>query len=1050
MKKWIQKTAGLILSAFLALGLSSQAHAAEEEEPAQPLEIQSSQAAPVEEASGEEGKSSTSSTVSDADSEGAAPVIGISADDSVPATQDNVSNTVPDEDADSDETIPFVGIKANGSSPAAQDDPAGSDPSADTDGSVVTPVAANSADSSGSDDQDGPSDPDPSAGENHASTASTDGISVGGSGSDDQNGPSDPDPSAGEYHAGAVSTDGIGVGESTPAEPDGPSDPDPAAGTGSAVPAVTGESAPAQDDNAAGNVSVSFAVNGSVPGSLDFTVASADPDASPDGVTDPQEGTESSSPLLASDGETVPTVITLDGDPITDQEGLFYNEDTGEIALVNYDSADSSIVSTGPGGLVIAASGYNRIHSITSEGDVNVTGTGILLLDNVVLGQNSNFYLHTPVDIYEDGTGSVAVFINTGTNEYTLVNGSSMPGLLDEAYTITGLNLIIPSGSVLLLNSSGTVYNKETGEILFRYTGDEGDALLHEYGLLTDPDAHYFAGNDQYGVDETNGSLTIGAGASLTVDGTVRMEKTTGIKSWTENPVPLLSASSGSAIIVNGQITGDGRIEMKEGSSLSGSGSAEAYKITIDKTEVLSDCGVSLHADDEIWIFGGGTIPNLILDNTIVLFGFEGNSNTVTVSNLVSSGNSALVNYNRLTLGSVTNSGTVTLLSDTEYPSSGSVFDLNGSVNSGTLRLAGGIFHLGEQFALAEGASLQGEHVIVYDDYDYFGSSEPFSAPLIVSSDHVTMPVPSGASCAVPLVIVQTETRWVFGRRGTFITDTQESTAYFKNVGGKYVLDLGDASSYEGGENLITAALNGNWNNPVITIEFQEMDGNGNLSFRTVSYKDYELEDLDPEALQFELQNAYLVRITVSEKFWELPAGGFSSTSTAFTGSGILGGGGAGSLSGGSGNLINFGSSSSDPDPEPDDPVTPTPAGDSAGETSLWRVVVTDISDYHRVTCYNGTQEVINPGRKVTAKMNFVLPSGWDGQAIYAVFRNADGTLTAFKAQYTGSDGMLRFDTDLTGIFALVSFPFDGEPFSADFYAALEDLEIIRNLPVRR
>ncbi len=1019
MKKWIQKTAGLILSAFLALGISSQAHAAEEEEPAQPLEIQSSQTAPVEEVSGEEGKSSTSA---DTNSNGTPPVLGISSNESAPAGQDNISSTDPDEDTDSDEAVTLAGIKASGSAPAAQDDPADADPSADTNSGVAS-VAGINADGSGSDDQDGPSDPE----NDNAGTASAAGNSVDGSASDNQYGPSDPD---------------------TTVE------------TGSAVPSVTGESAPAQDDNPVENGSVSQSVRGSVRSSLNDTVASADPDASSDENSAPQEGSESPSPILTSDGETVPTVITIGGNDVADEIDWSYNEETGEITLVNYYDADSSIVSSGPGRLNILASGYNRIKSISSEGDVNVTGTGLLLLDNVVLGQNSNFYLHTPVDIYEDGTGSVAVFIltNEDENEYTLVNGSSIPGLLDENYTITDVNLVVPNDSVLFLNSSGTVYVKNTGKILFRYTGDEGDALLHEYGLLTDPDAHYFSGNDQYGVDETNGSLTIGAGASLTVDGTVRMEKTQGIKSWTATPVPLLSASSGSAIIVNGQITGDGRIEMKEGSSLSGTGSAEAHKITIDKTEILSDCGVSLHADNEIWIFGNGTIPNLILDDTIALFGYENDASVVTVSNLVSYGNSALVNHNRLTLGSVAveNSETLSLLSETKYPSSGSVFDLNGTVKGGTLRLAGGIFHLGKQFALEEDAELYGEHVIVYDDYDYFGSSGSLTAPLIVSPEQVTMPVLSGGSYALPLVIVRAECGWVSGRRGMFITDTQESKVYFKNVDGEYVLDFGDASSYEGGENLLANFLAETLNsgsggfNLSLTIEIQDLDENGNLSFRSKSYNPYNLS-LETEALLFELQKGYLVRITISD-FFPLPVGGFSSTSTIFTGSGILGGNGAGSLSGGSCNQIDFGSGNSDPDPEPepDDPVTPSTPGDSAGETSLWRVVVTDSSNYLRVTCYNGTQEVINPGRKVTAKMNFVLPSGWDFQAIYAVFRNADGTLTAFKAQYTGSDGMLRFDTDLTGIFALVSFPFDGEPFSADFYAALEELEIIRNLPVRR
>ena len=82
--------------------------------------------------------------------------------------------------------------------------------------------------------------------------------------------------------------------------------------------------------------------------------------------------------------------------------------------------------------------------------------------------------------------------------------------------------------------------------------------------------------------------------------------------------------------------------------------------------------------------------------------------------------------------------------------------------------------------------------------------------------------------------------------------------------------------------------------------------------------------------------------------------------------------------------------------------------------------------------------------------MKFELPAGWDANAIFAVFRNANGKLTAFKARYDAASHSLSFDTDLTGTFALVSFPYPGKLYSADFYAALAELEIIEDLPVRR
>ena len=86
----------------------------------------------------------------------------------------------------------------------------------------------------------------------------------------------------------------------------------------------------------------------------------------------------------------------------------------------------------------------------------------------------------------------------------------------------------------------------------------------------------------------------------------------------------------------------------------------------------------------------------------------------------------------------------------------------------------------------------------------------------------------------------------------------------------------------------------------------------------------------------------------------------------------------------------------------------------------------------------------------MTARMKFTLPAGWNRNDIYAVFRNADGSLTAIRAAYDEKSGTLSFDTDLTGTFALISFPFDGKPYSDKFYDAISELEDIRLLPVRR
>ncbi len=77
-------------------------------------------------------------------------------------------------------------------------------------------------------------------------------------------------------------------------------------------------------------------------------------------------------------------------------------------------------------------------------------------------------------------------------------------------------------------------------------------------------------------------------------------------------------------------------------------------------------------------------------------------------------------------------------------------------------------------------------------------------------------------------------------------------------------------------------------------------------------------------------------------------------------------------------------------------------------------------------------------GQTVRAQMRFVLPAEWKAEEIFVVFRLADGSLKAFRAVYDPIRGILSFETDILGEFILVDFAYDGEPFTEEFYAALE------------
>ena len=186
--------------------------------------------------------------------------------------------------------------------------------------------------------------------------------------------------------------------------------------------------------------------------------------------------------------------------------------------------------------------------------------------------------------------------------------------------------------------------------------------------------------------------------------------------------------------------------------------------------------------------------------------------------------------------------------------------------------------------------------------------------------------------------------------------------------------------------------------------------------------------------------------------------GSITSTSVSATGTGILGGNDPIALStlmpgdDTPPSSVTVGGGTYPLRPTSVAPLSPTGrrTAPAAAERTDWRVIVTPEGDYYTVKIYNGAREVLNPGVKMTARMNFTLPDGWEADAIFAVFRNADGSLTAFKAAYDPVAGTLTFHTDCTGTFALVSFPFEGKLYSADFYTALGELESIQKLPVRR
>ena len=149
--------------------------------------------------------------------------------------------------------------------------------------------------------------------------------------------------------------------------------------------------------------------------------------------------------------------------------GWTYEKDSGRIVLRDYtDSAD--ITSDGTG-VDIVSTGLNRIGTLSCDGDINVIGTGILLIDKVELAEGCSFNLLPLKDYYGEDGGSVAVFLKQDDESYMLINGT-VKGIVDENYKIEDVKLVLPENSYLELQALGVVV--ETDE-------DGNETIIRDY-----------------------------------------------------------------------------------------------------------------------------------------------------------------------------------------------------------------------------------------------------------------------------------------------------------------------------------------------------------------------------------------------------------------------------------------------------------------------------------------------------------------------------------------------------------------------------------------
>ena len=808
-------------------------------------------------------------------------------------------------------------------------------------------------------------------------------------------------------------------------------------------PAVGSSFSPAADDAAYGPVSINlFALtaNSSQIGETDPAEQNrSEPDTDQSGLADIEEpgtitlGENIITPGVSSDITPDETQIESGqfcgfntGDPLTPSDDSLY--------LVNYNGSSQTLTSTNSD-INILATGLNWLSSIQADGNINITGTGILLVDSISLSENHNFFLHPIKGMYD--SGSVAVFLKTNTPSstdsssesgssnavYQLINGN-VPGILDENYTLPdNVSLIVPDGSSLFLPST-------VQESVIEHEEDGRPVPASSTTYTSTPDYHY----GYYRYEYSAPNLNIPDSSELILD--------------TGSTMILSSLTSQTASIVVPKINVSGK--------LYGEGMITGGVIEFNSSATAS-C-----------TFDSCSIYNNAQNTALTIYG-----------------SSSLISSNGSSTGPIVISEGAELncYANTDYQSGCIVTFNSGITCNGSLKIFSG------NYQIFNNSSVEGKKESI----------------IIVDPCNTAMPAPN----AIPVQTMNISTSSHFIPSGSYSWSGETAAE-------TCVLDTALISNGI----LSFTSLAGKYGENCTLIEVYTIC-NGKMGKYII--------DSVSQTGSVSADEIWLIRlVNILPGTTNTGSGGsVMSTNTSITGSGILGGSGAGSMTGGTGILVDLssfttndqnngngdsghgdnngnenngsqnnsnteisdsivgnhsaGNPSNDnttnhsnndnstagsyitpedikPDVKPEDlviTVTVQETGSSSAETSRAAAQsastpLTDaVSLEEAAPVYNLTvtvcdQLVTKLNEKITVR--FSCPAPKSNRQIFAVFRDEDGNLKAFKARYDIIKEQLVFETDMLGDFAVVCIDFNSDIDSEEFYKYLERFDSVKAL----
>ncbi len=587
-------------------------------------------------------------------------------------------------------------------------------------------------------------------------------------------------------------------------------------------------------------------------------------------------------------------------------DGKGWKNLTGKyLAMVDFDGSETVLSADGDV-LTLAVAGVNRIKALKGDCSYNIVGTGIVLIDSIDLEEGNTISLQPDSSLYKEG--SAAVFLKQKDGSYLLINGS-VPGILDEVYSLDNVKLTVPKNSTLKLGCLTVVAEtwmpEDSPEPVTEIIGF--DASLAE----TASPSHE---NGEIIVTGSPADLTLGASASLTIESgaSVVMEEV-----WLQSGLSKQKYAAGLTVqgklTVKGQVTG-GCLTVKDNGSLSGSGTLRSSEVTLDPAGTLSD--TLLLDDGSLTVTGSSrTLSAKIKDSVIYLRG-----NHITLSELNVSGASMVANstenssYNANCIHNITfgSGGSLAVLACSDYSydsiNGGAMKDcclrISGKITGGVVSvLAGCVEYSGTQTdVLPTVSEMYASRILVFED-----GVDSTEHPLFMTQKEATE---RGNAAQIPVMMLTvtdslvseeiSAREWEASSPENLSPLDREDDQYFTCASFLEAYGL-DRSSF-----LFVPAVE------VISAGFDR---------RIYYFNDDEI---------FSTENVIMIRVIDCNSRGDQGGSAISHTETIFTGSGVLGDTGSGSVTAGKGKVVYTQEGS----PSPTDPTESTEAESSTTDES--------------------------------------------------------------------------------------------------------------------